>query len=306
MLDVIGLTKDYGSKVALQGVEFRVTKGKIMGLLGPNGAGKTTTMRIMTGFLEPSQGDVLFNGTSILQYPRDVKRKLGYLPEHAPLYQEFLVSEYLRFIAEAREIEMPKRNEAIDRVVQLCSLNTHFYHPIFQLSKGFRQRVALAGTLIHDPDYIILDEPSTGLDPNQITEIRSLIRKLGKEKILILSTHILQEVVEVCDQVVILSKGKKVLDRGVEELRKNHLVYFTTKANEEELNPVFSRFKFQGLERQGDIQEGWISYVVDSRERGSSSVFQALVEVGSEVREIRPYQKSMESIFSELTLGGRP
>lgn len=303
MLSVEKLTKNYGSKTAISGVGFSAQKGRILGLLGPNGAGKTTTMRIMTGFLEASDGDVVYDGISISEMPREIKRKLGYLPEHAPLYSEFLVREYLSFVGKAREVEGSRISSSIERVVQLCSLESVFYSPIYQLSKGFRQRVALAGTLIHDPDYIILDEPSTGLDPNQITEIRSIIRNLGQEKILILSTHILQEVVEVCDQVVILAKGKKVMDSKVEDLQKNNMVLFVTNATIDKLHPYLSKYGMKDLSSMEQLEGGWTVYTVDSMEKGSQAVFRALAESGEDVREIRPYQRSMESIFGEITKG---
>jgi ABC-2 type transport system ATP-binding protein len=192
---------------------FKCERGKITGLLGPNGAGKTTTMRILAGFLKSSEGRVEYDGFDFNQDEIQIKKRLGYLPESAPLYADMIVQEYLEFMAQARAFLSSKILISIHRVVDLCKLESHLYSPIHQLSKGFKQRVALAGTLIHDPDFIILDEPSSGLDPNQITIIRHLIQKLGKDKTIILSTHILQEVIEVCDQVVILSKGKVVLDR---------------------------------------------------------------------------------------------
>ncbi|MCC5814790.1 MAG: ATP-binding cassette domain-containing protein [Leptospira sp.] len=289
----------------MQGIEFSVTQGKILGLLGPNGAGKTTTMRIMSGFLDPTKGDVTYNGISVLKEPREVKRKLGYLPEHAPLYNDMLVSEYLEFIAKSREVPKNLIQKSVNRVVGLCELESHFYQPVSQLSKGFRQRVALAGTLIHDPDFIILDEPSTGLDPNQITEIRSIIRNLGKSKTLILSTHILQEVVEICDRVIILSQGKIVVDSSVEELRKDSLVYFSTPSSEEILLQNFHKFGFTGLEKIKTDENGFHHYIVDSGAKGSTAVFSVLAEMKKPVAEIRPYQRSLESIFSELTKGGK-
>lgn len=305
MLSVEQLTKDYGSKIAVQGIDFGVSQGRILGLLGPNGAGKTTTMRIMSGFLDPTSGDVLYDGVSVLKEPREIKRRLGYLPEHAPLYEDMLVSEYLAFLAKAREISPSGIQSSIDRVVGLCELDSHFYRPIAQLSKGFRQRVALAGTLIHDPDFIILDEPSTGLDPNQITEIRSLIRSLGKSKTLILSTHILQEVVEVCDEVVILSHGKIVMNNSVSELRSDSLVYFATTMSEASLLQNFHKHGLRGLEKMKTDSHGFHHYVVDAGENGSVALFRILADLNQPVSEIRPYQRSLESVFGELTRGGK-
>lgn len=303
VITVENLTKKYGTKTAIQDISFSVQKGRITGLLGPNGAGKTTTMRVMTGFLEPSRGTIHFDGMSLVENPSEIKSRLGYLPENAPLYQDMLVFEYLQFISKARGIEPSISKAAIDRAIHLCELESHLYYPIHQLSKGYRQRVALAGTLIHDPDYIILDEPSSGLDPNQIFQIRSLIRNLGKEKNLILSTHILQEVVEVCDQVLILSNGKTVLNNSVDGIRNNHLIYFATTASQEKLLPLLISQGMTELKKLETLEDGFSGYTIDSKGKGGAGVFQALVELNYPVSEIRPFQKSLESIFGELTRG---
>ncbi|WCL48426.1 ABC transporter ATP-binding protein [Leptospira sp. GIMC2001] len=301
MLIVDNLTKYYGKKKAIDGISFRLERGRITGLLGPNGAGKTTTMRIMTGFLDANEGSVTYDSDSISASPMEIKKRLGYLPENAPLYPEMLVCEYLKFLTEARSIPLENKKAAMDRVVDLCDLRSHFYHPIGQLSKGFKQRVSIAGTLIHDPDYIILDEPSSGLDPNQINEIRNLIKKLGKEKTVILSTHILQEVVEVCDHVLILSQGKIVLDSPVAGLGETELVYFVTKSGLMQIAPFFTDTGMDSLEKVDDLPNGYFGYVVNSNGKGSEAVFEVLKKSGKSVSELRTYEKSMEMIFSDLT-----
>lgn len=303
MIEVKSLTKCYGSKIAIDSIDFHIEKGKILALLGPNGAGKTTTMRIMAGFLHPDAGTVVYDGVSVQENPKEIQTRLGYLPEHAPLYDDFLVSEFLEFISLAREIPEKIRNSSIEKVVSLCSLEKNFYRPIYQLSKGFKQRVALAATLIHDPEYIILDEPSSGLDPNQISDIRSLIRELGKQKTLILSTHILQEVKEVCDRVLILSKGKKVLDTPVLEIGTESYVLLSTKASLSQLNAIFEPKGIRGTVLLREHSDGFKDYQIPTPDGGIPKIFHALKETNEDVRCLMPYQKSLESVFHELTSG---
>jgi len=208
MIAVSHLEKRYGGFEAVRNVSFTVERDSILGFLGPNGAGKTTIMKILTGYHFPSAGSALVNGISVEEDPVGVKSMIGYLPESAPLYGELTVYEYLGFIADARLIPPSRRREKIDRVLELCSLEEKRNKKIETLSKGYRQRTGLAQAIIHDPPILILDEPTTGLDPNQIIEIRSLIKELGKTKTVVLSTHILQEVEAVCNQVLILNEGR--------------------------------------------------------------------------------------------------
>ncbi len=208
MIQAIELRKSYGSTEAVRGVSFEVGKGEILGLLGPNGAGKTSIMKVLTGYHYPDEGRALVNGLDVTESPLEIKRLLGYLPESAPLYPDLTPAEYLGFAADARGLEGPARKAALERAVEACGLASVWSRPVDALSKGFRQRLGLAQAILHDPEVLILDEPTTGLDPNQILEIRGLIRELGKEKTVILSTHILQEVEAVCTKVVILNEGR--------------------------------------------------------------------------------------------------
>jgi len=201
------LRKSYGDREAVHGVSFVVETGSVLGLLGPNGAGKTTIMKVLTGFHFPSSGAALVDGIDVVEEPLAVKRRVGYLPESVPLYQDMTASEYLDFAADSRGLEGNGRREAIERSVESCGLAPVYRRPVEELSKGYRQRLGLAQAILHDPPILILDEPTTGLDPNQIIEIRALIRELGREKTVILSTHILQEVEAVCSQVIILNEG---------------------------------------------------------------------------------------------------
>jgi ABC-2 type transport system ATP-binding protein len=218
---VENLTKLYGSQLALDNVTFSVAKGEVLGLLGPNGAGKSTTMKILTGYLLANDGKAEICGLDVVKHPIETKRKTGYLPEHNPLYLDMFVREYLEFTGGIYGISSSKIKNRIEELIELTGLTAERKKKISQLSKGYRQRVGLAQALIHDPEVLILDEPTTGLDPNQIVEIRNLIKEIGKSKTVILSTHIMQEVSAICNRAVIISKGKIVADRKIEELTSN-------------------------------------------------------------------------------------
>lgn len=208
------LTKQYGIQKAVDDLSFEARRGEIVGFLGPNGAGKSTTMKIITCFMPPTRGKVLVCGFDTRHQSMEVRRRIGYLPENNPLYQELYVKEFLRFVARIHQINH-QASKRIEQMISLTGLTPEQHKKIGQLSKGYRQRVGLAQALIHDPDVLILDEPTSGLDPNQLVEIRHLIKELGKEKTVILSTHILQEVQAMCDRVIIINKGKKVADEEV-------------------------------------------------------------------------------------------
>jgi ABC-2 type transport system ATP-binding protein len=305
MLTVENLSRHFDSKIAVDNISFSIKPGVITGLLGPNGAGKTTTMRLITGFLKPTSGLVLYKNNPVSDGSDDIKSKLGYLPESAPLYPEMKVLEYLQFMADIRGVPLDKQKEAVHSMVELCELETKLESIIAFLSKGFKQRVALAGTLIHDPDVIILDEPTSGLDPNQISHVRDLIKKLGKEKTLILSTHILQEVEDVCDEVIIINNGRIVANSSVKNLYGDNKVQVVVKASIEQVTKVFSTEPFIGVEsftEDNEKQEdGYHSFLVSLKEYTPEAVFQTLSKHSLFVREIKIYKKSLESIFSELT-----
>jgi ABC-2 type transport system ATP-binding protein len=218
MIEVQNLTKRYGQVEAVRGISFSVGKDQVLGLLGPNGAGKTTIMKILTGFHFPSGGNALVEGISVQEDPVEVKKRIGYLPEAVPLYADLTVEEYLNFIADIRLIAGGKRKKALEESVSACGLEAVRGKRIETLSRGYRQRLGLAQAIIHDPPILILDEPTTGLDPNQIIEIRRLIKELGRRKTVILSTHILQEVEAVCSQVLILNEGRIAAQGAPEEI----------------------------------------------------------------------------------------
>jgi ABC-2 type transport system ATP-binding protein len=218
MIEVRDLKKSYGSLMAVNGVSFKADRGEIVGLLGPNGAGKTTIIKILTCYHYPSEGKATVAGLDVEEDPLGVKGKVGYLPESAPLYLDLTVEEYLDFIAESRGLAGEEKAGRVGWAVKECGLESVYGRPIEQLSKGYRQRVGLAQAILHDPEILILDEPTTGLDPNQILEIRDLIKKLGKEKLVILSTHILQEVEALCGRVMILNQGRIAAQGTAEEI----------------------------------------------------------------------------------------
>ncbi len=215
-IEVKNLLKQYGAQKAVNNISFKVGKGEIVGFLGPNGAGKSTTMKIITGYLQPDEGEVKVCDTDVLVSPLDTKKKIGYLPESNPLYYDMYVREYLDFVADIHKVS-PKK-PAIDRVIEQVGLTKEASKKLGQLSKGYKQRVGLAAALLHDPEVLILDEPTTGLDPNQIIEIREVIKKLGENKTVLFSSHILQEVEAICNRVVIINKGEIVADDSLEAL----------------------------------------------------------------------------------------
>jgi ABC-2 type transport system ATP-binding protein len=216
-IEVSQLTRMYGEQKAVDDISFRLNKGEIVGFLGPNGAGKSTTMKIITGYIKPDSGTAVVGGINVQQDPIAAKKKIGYLPEANPLYYDMYVHEYLDFIADVHRV--PHRKEKINSIINTVGLSPERKKRTGQLSKGYKQRVGLAAALVHDPEVLVLDEPTTGLDPNQIIEIRELIRQLGKDKTVLFSTHILQEVEALCDRVIIINKGKLVADSSLRELK---------------------------------------------------------------------------------------
>ena len=304
MLKVTNLSKNFPNKKAVDSISFQVKPGVITGLLGPNGAGKTTTMRLLTGFLEASSGEIYYKDINLNTDSEIFKQKLGYLPETAALYPDMIIYEYLAYMADARGVKPEFKEDRIQEMIKICELESHLYTPIGFLSKGFKQRVALAGTLIHDPEVIILDEPTSGLDPNQISHIRNLIKSLGKQKTLILSTHILQEVEDICDEVIIINQGKIVANSSVKNLYSNHSVLITVNSNFEKINSIFKSDDFISIEeyKEEEIEwEGYYSYLIHLKSFQPDLVFKTLAKTDLNVLELRVYKKSLESIFEELT-----
>ncbi len=222
MIEVKGLRRSFGPVVAVDGISFDVEKGQVLGLLGPNGAGKTTAMRMLACFIRPDSGTASVCGYDILQNPIEVRRSLGYLAENSPAYPEMTVGGFLDFVCDVREIKGKARKSTLDRIVPTCSIESVYHQTIETLSKGYKRRVGLAQALIHDPDVLILDEPTDGLDPNQKFEVRKLIGKMAKDKCIIISTHILEEVEAICSRTIIIAKGKILVDSTPAKLKEEH------------------------------------------------------------------------------------
>ena len=305
MIEVRNLVKKYGNNVAVDHLNFTVEQGQIYGFLGPNGAGKSTTMNIMTGYLGATEGEVLINGYDILKEPEMAKKSIGYLPELPPLYTDMTVIEYLTFVAELKKIKKAERQVAIEEVIQLVQIDDMRNRLIKNLSKGYRQRVGLAQAILGYPEVIILDEPMVGLDPKQIIEMRELIRELAKDHTVILSSHILAEVREVCDHVMIISKGKLVASDTPENLEKmlsgNKTIIVEAEESKETVEAVL-----QGIEGEltWEIREAdGITYVLIHADEtiGRKEIFKAFTNADCSLVTLREEKASLEAIFLEVT-----
>ena len=243
MIEVKELRRSFGPVVAVDGISFSVEKGQVLGLLGPNGAGKSTAMRMLACFLRPDSGTATICGYDIRQNPIEVRKSIGYLAENVPAYNEMTVGSFLDFICDAREIKGKARRKALDRMVPMCSIDSVYHQTIETLSKGYKRRVGLAQALIHDPGVLILDEPTDGLDPNQKHEARKLINKMAKDKCIIISTHILEEVEAVCSRTIIIAKGKILVDSTPEQLKEKYQC---------SLDAVFRRITRNGKQLNGE------------------------------------------------------
>jgi ABC-2 type transport system ATP-binding protein len=307
MIEVSGLEKSYGGTQALKGVSFSIPAGEVVGLLGPNGAGKTTVMKILVGYLLPTAGKARVAGMDVTSHPLEVQRQIGYLPENAPSYPEMLVQELLLFMADMHDMGADTRRRNLERTVEECGIQNVLTRPIGHLSKGYRQRVGLASALLHDPPILILDEPTTGLDPNQIVEVRELIRRMGRTKTVILSTHILPEVEATCSRAVILIDGRVRADGALDELTRSRIQIVTVQLDQPELaralfesvvnvtsvevEPAVGGFHTFRLALAGDLQIG-------------EAVAEIVRNEGWPLRELRRDDKSLENVFRELTATG--
>jgi len=309
---VTALQKAYGPIRALQGIDFSISGGEVVGLLGPNGAGKSTAMKILTGFLSPSAGQVSIFGKDLLVDPIAVKKHIGYLPESAPLYSEMQVGDYLQFIAQVRGLGSAQRSRAIDRVLERCDLLDRRHQLIGTLSKGLRQRTGLAQALLHEPDVLILDEPTSGLDPNQIQEIRTLIREIGKKRTVLLSTHILSEVQASCDRVIIINQGKIVADgptQDVTRIGQKEALYTLLGAEKVRLSSEEILTGIQNIEGVLEVEKGFGAELQDNEHlmiiRAEKDVRREVAQWaydhGLLVLEQRREQRKLEEVFRSLT-----
>jgi ABC-2 type transport system ATP-binding protein len=295
------LVKIYGTQRAVDGISFTANKGQITGFLGPNGAGKSTTMKIATCFIPPTEGTIEVCGYDVVTAPLEVRRQIGYLPEHNPLYLDMYVQEYLNFTGGLYGMKGAALQKRIGDMIELCGLHVEQFKKIGALSKGFRQRVGLAQALLHDPQVLILDEPTTGLDPNQILEIRKVIKAIAKDKTVIFSTHIMQEVQALCDQVIIINKGEIVADKSISEIRNLNSSVKIIRLEFTELVDIhqFSTFEFVSDVKhvQGNVYELFVTTEADTR----PIIFKACAEKGWTLIEMKVEEQSLENIFRELT-----
>jgi gliding motility-associated transport system ATP-binding protein len=304
---VENLTKQYGPQKAVDSISFSVKTGEILGFLGPNGAGKTTTMKILTCFMAPTEGDVKVGDYSIHDHQAEIKTKIGYLPENNPLYLDMPVLEYLSYTANLQGVAKENVGNKIIEMVHVCGLNEEKHKKIGELSKGYRQRVGLAQAMIHNPEILIFDEPTSGLDPNQIIEIRNLIKRVGRQKTVILSTHILPEVEAICDRILIINKGKIVADGTPETLRKHAQGEEMLRIKiEDETNKDLLYDNLRAIDTiamidpVADVND---TYMVQSKNGQSSkrAIFQLCVQKNWTLTEMTPVETKLEDIFRELT-----
>ena len=294
-ISVQNISKFYGDQKALNNISFTIKKGEIVGFLGPNGAGKSTMMKILTTYINSSEGNAVVNEFDVNHQQQQVQQSVGYLPEHNPLYLEMYVKEYLAFNADIYNV----KKERIEEVISLTGLTPESHKKINQLSKGYRQRIGLANALLHNPDVLILDEPTTGLDPNQLLEIRELIKSVGKEKTIFLSTHIMQEVEAICDRVIIINKGELVVDTPLSELKNN----------QDQLIEVEFDFRVEDqlLKRLPNVTDAKNTFgmtweiTFDTKEDMRSLIFDFAKENELKILKLDTKNASLENLFRELT-----
>lgn len=301
-IEVNNLSKFYGPQKALDGISFQAKPGQILGFLGPNGAGKSTTMKIATGFLLPDGGDVIIKGVSVTKHPQVVRSMVGYLPEHNPLYLDMYIPEFLSFMGGLYQLKGKNLSENVSKVMEECGLMPESTKKIGQLSKGYRQRVGLAKTLVHDPEIIILDEPTTGLDPNQLVEIRKLIKTISLNKTLVLSTHIMQEVEAICEKVVIIHRGKIVAQDLLQNLTATGKGFTFVLATEESLD----------VEWLSDLTVSDVKILASNRflirtpdpQQFRKQVLSLIGQRQLNLVELKQESKNLEAVFHELTQTG--
>ena len=306
-VSVESISKNYGFQKAVDNISFKVHTGEIVGFLGPNGAGKTTTMKIITCFMKPDAGNVKVGGLSVLDYPNVVKKHIGYLPESNPLYKDMAILDYLAFAAEIQGVPKHLIRERILEMVQVCGLRNERHKKINELSKGYQQRVGLAQALIHNPEVLILDEPTSGLDPNQIVEIRELIKRIGREKTVILCSHILAEVEATCDRIVIISEGKLVADGTANTLRKQAQNKEIVKVviEDGDRNQIYKALQsLDSVELVDLLPDYTQAFEIQSKADASSrrAIFRMCVDKGWALTEMTPIERKLEEVFRDLTI----
>lgn len=307
MIEVKNVTKKYGSFTAVDNINFNIEEGEIVGLLGPNGAGKSTTMNMITGFIEPTEGEIIVDGYDILKKPKKAKKQIGYMPEGVPLYNDLTVKEFVSYMADLKLVERKQKKEKVQKIIEQTNLQDVQNKLIRNLSRGYRQRVSMAGALVGEPKILILDEPTVGLDPKQITEIRSLIKSLSKNHTIILSSHILSEVSQICEKVIIINKGKIVAidtPKNLEEKVKNkNQLTVTVEDKNEKIKEVTETIKgIKEIKLIKDNEDGTKDYAIISEENEDirKEIFEKFAKSNITIFELKKNEATLEDAFMKL------
>ena len=311
MIEVKNVTKKYGKVVAVDNISFTINDGEIVGLLGPNGAGKSTTMNMMTGFIEQTSGDIIIDGYDMLKRPKKAKREIGYMPEGVPLYTDLTVKEFVMYMAEIKRVNRKERKEKVEKIIEKTGLKDVEKKLIKNLSRGYKQRVSMAGALVGEPKILILDEPTVGLDPKQITEIRSLIKELGKTHTVILSSHILSEVSQICNKVVIINKGKIIAVDTPEnlenKLNNNNLIYVTVEDKENKIEKIKEKLNdIKKIELVTNNDDGTKQYAIETvgEKDLRKELFAEFAKENITIFEMKKADSTLEEAFMKLIEGG--
>lgn len=311
MIEVKHVTKRYGKAVAVEDISFSIKEGEIVGLLGPNGAGKSTTMNMITGFIEPTEGEIIIDGNDILKKPKKAKKQIGYMPEGVPLYTDLTVKEFVQYMAEIKQVDKKTIKEKVNEIIEQTGLKDVEKKLIKNLSRGYKQRVSMAGALVGTPKILILDEPTVGLDPKQITEIRNLIKELGKKHTIILSSHILSEVSQICNKVIIINKGKIIAIDTPENLENKvtnkNCVYVTVEDTENKVNQIKNKIKdIKKIELVAENEDGTKQYMIEAQGEVDlrKTIFSEFAKENITIFELKKADNTLEDAFMKLIEGG--
>ena len=312
MIEVKNVTKKYGKLIAVDNISFKINDGEIIGLLGPNGAGKSTTMNMLTGFIEQTEGEIIIDGYDMLKKPKKAKKEIGYMPEGVPLYTDLTVKEFVTYMAEIKKVDKKARKENVDKILERTGLKDVEKKIIKNLSRGYKQRVSMAGALVGEPKILILDEPTVGLDPKQITEIRNLIKELGKDHTIILSSHILSEVSQICNKVIIINKGKIVAIDTPQNLENkvsnSNSIYITVEDTENKIEKVIKEIKeIKKIQLNKENEDGTKQYVIEAN--GDIDlrkiIFSQFAKENITIFEMKKIDTTLEDAFMKLIEGGK-